>query len=494
MKFTNARVSPLAAALCISTYFYLPAAAQPELFERPIGVVIGFNHTPGPAEEALIRAAGGSVKHRYSIIPAIAASLPSGAVRSLENHPAVRVIDRDVLVRTFDEYSSVWGVTRIGAQAVHATSTTGLGAKVCVIDTGIDLSHPDLAGRYVGGYDLVHGTTLPLDDNGHGTHISGIIAAVLNGLGIVGVAPASGILAYKAFDASGTGPISNVIAAIDLCKQAGGNITNNSYGIAIDPGSLFKSAFDAANNSGILNLAAAGNAPSLSLTCGTVMYPARYDSVVAVAATDAADTVPVWSCRGPEVELAAPGADIYSTYPYSAYAFASGTSMAAPHAAGVAALVLDCGLTRDLNGDGRINNVDVRLWIQQTARDLAPAGRDPASGFGRIQADQAALNCTGSPPPVQPPIAPTGLTVTGANRNAIRLAWTDNASNENTFELWRCAGSNCTSFANHATLTAGSDRYSDVGISRLTIYSYKVRAVNSGGASAFSNVVSASSK
>ncbi len=470
-------------------------ASAAVLFGQPgppdrVSVIIGFNRQPGPGEQALVRSAGGVISHVYHIIPAIAATLPRQAVQPLANHPAVSIIEPDAPLYALDEYTAAWGVQKIAAKAVHDSGNKGNGVKVCIIDSGIDVNHPELSANYIGGYDFVNNDSDPNDDNGHGTHVAGTIAARLNSVGVVGVAPEAQILAYKILDASGSGTFSSAIAAIEACVNAGGKVTNNSYGASQDPGTQVKAAFDNAYNAGVLHVAAAGNATVF--TCNAVSYPARYDSVIAVAATGSNDAVASWSCRGPEVELAAPGVNVYSAYPDDTYATASGTSMASPHAAGLAALVFGCGLT-DLNSDGTVNNIDVRIRMQQTALDLGTAGRDTSYGFGRIQADKAALGCNVPPPPDTPPAGPSGLRATPGKTN-VRLAWTDNSNNETGFEIERCAGADCSSFARVASVSANTVTYNNVGLTRRTTYGYRVRAVNATGQSGYSNVVSVTTK
>ena len=468
--------------------------AQPGSGAERVRVIIGFNRPPGPAEQTLVRSAGGVVRHTYRIIPAIAAELPAQAVRALENHPLVSVIEPDVTLYAINEYNSSWGVVKIGAQTVHSNGNKGAAIRVCVIDSGIDVDHPDLAANYRAGWDFVNNDPDPSDDNGHGTHVAGIIAATLNNSGVVGVAPEAWIYAYKILDRNGSGSFSNAIAAIERCiTDAGsGAITNNSYGAGSDPGTLVKAAFDNAyNNYGLLHVGAAGNATAVS--CKQVSYPARYDSVIAVGATNSSDQVASWSCRGPEVELSAPGVSITSTYPNDTYASASGTSMAAPHVAGAAALVIK-GAPVDQNADGKVNQIDVRLCLQRTALDLGAAGRDTAYGYGRIRADLAVTACQSPPPPETPPNAPSNLTVTGTGRNYVNLRWQDNSTNETSFELERCQGSGCTNFALIATLGANTTSYTDSGLVRKTTYRYRIRARNSAGASAYSNEVTATTR
>ncbi|HUS07648.1 MAG TPA: S8 family serine peptidase [Bryobacteraceae bacterium] len=470
--------------------FAVNLLAQPRPDDR-VDVLVGFGSQPGPAEEALIRNLGGTVKRTFRIIPAIAANLPQRAVEALRNLPNV-VVEADAQLHALDEYTSVWGIQKIAAKAAHDGGNRGLGRKICVIDSGMDRNHSELFNRYAGGWDFVNNDNDPTDDNGHGTHVAGTIAAELNSLNIVGAAPDAQLLVYKILDAGGSGSFSNAIAAVERCQTDGGIITNNSYGASSDPGSLVKAAFDNAYNAGILHVAAAGNATLF--TCNSVSYPARYSSVIAVGATDSADAIAYFSCRGPEVELTAPGVNIYSTYPANTYATASGTSMAAPHVAGTAALVFNCGLV-DQNGDTKVNNIDVRLRLQQTALDLGTAGRDSSYGYGRVRADAATAGCSAPPPPPSaPPAGPTGLTANpGASGGSrfIGLVWTDNANNETGFKIERCQGSTCTDFSQIATVGANVTTYQNSGLSKNRTYSYRVRAYNSDGNSTYSNVASA---
>jgi subtilisin family serine protease len=467
--------------------------AQPGPPER-VKVLIGFNEQPGASEEALVRALGGTVKHTYRLIPALAATVPQSAIAGLSNHPAVSVIEPDARIFALgrDEYDSTWGVKKINAATVHDGGNRGAGIKVCVIDTGIDKTHPDLYLNYAGGYNFVTPGSEPIDDNGHGTHVAGTIVAMANGLGVIGVAPQARILAYKILDAEGYGYIGDATAALERCMADGGQISNHCYGSIGDPGEQARAVFALAANAGILHVGAAGNAESTA-TCNTVFYPAAYDSVVAVGATDSRDKAACFSCRGAELELAAPGVSIPSTYPGSAYGTGDGTSMAAPHVAGLAALIFGCGLV-DQNGDNLVDNADVRLRMQQTALDLGTAGRDTTFGFGRIRADVAAMNCTAAPPPAAIPDAPTGVRASGSTRTTVSLGWVDESDNETNFVVERCTGAGCGDFAVVATLPRGTSTYTSSGMRRLTTYGFRVKAINSAGSSAWSSTEASTTK
>jgi subtilisin len=209
-------------------------------------------------------------------------------------------------------------------------ATRGKGIKVAVLDTGIDFNHPDLATNYRGGVSFVPDETSPMDFNRHGSHCAGIIAAALNGVGVVGVAPAAYLYAVKVLSRGGSGNWSWLIAGLDWCMKNGIHIASMSLGGTAP--SAVQTMCDLAFARGVLLVAAAGN------SAGPVEHPARYGSVIAVSAIDGANVLASFSCRGPEIELCAPGVQVLSTVPGGGYARLSGTSMACPHVAGAAAL------------------------------------------------------------------------------------------------------------------------------------------------------------
>ncbi|MCH7594854.1 MAG: S8 family serine peptidase, partial [Chloroflexi bacterium] len=157
-------------------------------------VIITFAGPPSASDQAAVRGAGGEIKYTYTLINAIAASLPDQALEGLSKNPNITAIEPDITVYAVDaELDNAWGVKHIGAGTVHDLSNSGAGVKIAVIDSGIDYTHPDLDANYAGGYDFVNGDTDPMDDNGHGTHVAGTIAAEDNGTGVVGVAPGASI-------------------------------------------------------------------------------------------------------------------------------------------------------------------------------------------------------------------------------------------------------------------------------------------------------------
>lgn len=299
-----------------------------------------------------------------------------------------------------------WGVDRIDADLVWDTdgnlvidkgANTGSGIKVAIIDTGIDKDHPDLDGNLVDGVNFVkiRGKTIADqwdDDNGHGTHCAGIVAAVDNEIGVIGVAPEAYLYGVKVLDRGGSGYVSDVILGIEWSIEKEMDVISMSLSTTSDVQSLHD-ACDDAEAAGIVVVAAAGNSGDTDPD-SDVLYPAKYDSVIAVAATDYTDTRASWSSVGPEVELAAPGVAIYSTWKGGEYETKSGTSMACPHVAGTAALVLaapeDTARDSITNGDGEWTNEEVRAVLQATADDLGDPGWDKEYGYGLVDAEGAA--------------------------------------------------------------------------------------------------------
>ena len=347
-----------------------------------VPVIISFSHQPGPAEQALVRGAGGTIKYTYRLVRAIAATIPSAAIDGLERNPNVIAVDLDGIVHAIDaELDNTWGVKRTGAGFVHDGGNKGLGVKVAIIDSGIDYTHPDLDGNFMGGYDFVNDDNDPMDDNEHGTHVAGTVAAEDDGVGVVGMAPLASLYGVKVLNSNGSGYWSDIIAALQWCVDNFIQVTNNSYGSSSDPGVAVKDAFDNSYAKGIIHIASAGNSGNRKGKGDNVGYPARYASVMAVASTTSNDTRSSFSSTGPDVEIAAPGSSITSTKLGGGYVTFSGTSMASPHVAGAAALVIAAGMT---------NNEDVRLQLQMTADDLGDAGWDPLFGYGIVDADEAA--------------------------------------------------------------------------------------------------------
>lgn len=346
------------------------------------------------AIDDLIAGNGGKIINTVSIegkVISLVVDMPrtvvSTFVTQVQVNNEVRYVEPNMKFQTDlvpnDPYWSLqWGPQKIHADYAWNTTTGDPSVLVAVIDTGVDYSHGDLSSNYVAlGYDWVNKDNDPMDDNGHGTHVAGIVAAVMNNkAGIAGVAQVK-IMAEKGLDAGGWGTEDDLAKAIIHAVDQGADILSNSWG---GPESdLIHDAIKYAYNKGTLIVAAAGNSAS-----STKHYPAAYDEVIAVTATDQNDNPASFTTFGDWVEVAAPGVDIYSTisknhtlpvvYPYD---YLSGTSMATPHVSGTAALIWSQfpNVTRDW----------VRAKLRFTADDLGEPGFDKYYGYGRINARKA---------------------------------------------------------------------------------------------------------
>ncbi len=313
--------------------------------------------------------------------------------QALWNIPGVREVGLDGTVQAVkgpppwagpkkEEPATAWGVERIDADLVWDTNT-GTGIKVAVLDTGIDVDHPDLI--VTGGYNAVDPAASWDDDNGHGTHVAGIVAALKdtgeNTGAVTGVAPDASLYAVKVLSASGSGYVSDVVEGIYWAKDNGMQVINLSLGSTTDYSTLH-TAVDDVHAAGIVVVAAAGNEGNPPGKGDNMLYPARYSSVIAVGATNQADERPKWSSTGPDLELVAPGVDILSTWNDGGYESKSGTSMASPHVAGTVALMLAANSTLTPN--------DVRAILQASADDLGATGWDSKYGHGLVDAEESA--------------------------------------------------------------------------------------------------------
>lgn len=227
-----------------------------------------------------------------------------------------------------------WGVKQIRAPQAWKRST-GAKVKVGVIDTGIDFSHPDLQHSIGGGINLIHRHMLPIDENGHGTHISGTIAAATGRSGIKGVSPEASIYAVKAFDHNGTSFVSDIIRGIEWCVRNRINIINMSFGMKTRSTAL-EAAVLGAYHAGVIIVASSGNEGKK----GFVDYPARFPQTIAVGATTRDKKIAPFSNKGRQIDIYAPGERIYSTWLHGRYNELSGTSMATSHVSGTIALLL----------------------------------------------------------------------------------------------------------------------------------------------------------
>ena len=290
----------------------------------------------------------------------------SGEVKDLED----LIEDNEIEFIELEQDIKVLGdivpfnIKKVKADSVWNLSN-GSGVKVAILDTGIGV-HDDLA--IAGGVSFVDNNYF--DSNGHGTSVAGVIAALLNNEGLAGVSPDVSLYSVKIMQSS-TGDLSNAIAGIELAIDNNISIVSMSFGFN-SYSQIFKEVLQEAYNKDILLIAASGNNGQ-----DNILYPAKYDTVIAVGAVDSNDNLASFSSYGFEQELVAPGVDINSTSLNNQYFISSGTSLAAPHVAGVASLI------KSFNKS--LTNEQIRAKLRNDALDLGTIGKDDLYGYGMVQ-------------------------------------------------------------------------------------------------------------
>jgi len=343
-------------------------------------VLIGFYGRPNISN---LNIQEGEITKEFTLVNVVAARLPQQAILALSRNPQVRYIEPDHEITKFNQIVP-WGINRVFGQETYYFPTWQKVnidiISVAVLDTGIDRNHVDLP-NLRGGINTRDGTDWGSDGDGHGTHVAGIIAALDNDIGVVGMAPGIDLYAVKVLNDQGSGNTSHLIAGIEWAVNNNIQIINMSLGSSSYNQSL-KDSCDTAYEAGAILVAAAGNEGNNS--SNNVDYPARYASVIAVAASNENDGLASFSSVGPSVEFIAPGVNINSTMPGSEFGSYSGTSMASPHVAGAAALLW--------SADRSLGNVEVRQVLRNTAQDIGLTANQ--QGYGMVRADLAVAEVT----------------------------------------------------------------------------------------------------
>ncbi|KUP31693.1 S8 family peptidase [Bacillus halotolerans] len=352
-------------------------------------VIVVYKNTDG---KETVLDSDAEVEQQYQHLPAVAVTADPETVKEFKQDPDILYVENNVTFTAADNTDlkvlsenadtsdnfEQWNLEPIQVKQAWKEGLTGKNVKIAVIDSGIS-PHDDLS--ISGGYSAVSYTSSYKDDNGHGTHVAGIIGAKHNGYGIDGIAPEAQIYAVKALDQNGSGDLQGLLKGIDWSIANGMDIVNMSLGTSSDS-QILHDAMDKSYEKGVLLVAASGNEGNGK----PVNYPAAYSSVVAVSATDQHNQLAAFSTTGNQVEFSAPGTDITSTYLHQYYATGSGTSQATPHAAAMFALLKQ----RDPGN----TNVQLRALMQKNIVDLGITGRDQQFGYGLIrykaqQADKA---------------------------------------------------------------------------------------------------------
>ena len=415
------------------------SGAKPKAKAIPGELIVGFKEGVSDADRRqLLRRVGGAEKRRFvrirGALVGVSPSRRDAVLAELRADPLVRYAEPNYVLETTAVpndplYNRLWGLSNTGqfvngwpgtpdadadVDAAWSVTTGDPGVVVAVIDTGVDQAHPDLAANtwvnpgencagcrtdgvdndgngYVDdwrGWDFVNGDNNPADDQGHGTHVAGTIGAVGdNGVGVVGVNWNVRLMGLKFLGSDGSGTTADAVSAILYAAANGADVLNNSWAGGDFSQSLLE-AIQFADARDSLFVAAAGNDGMDNDAAPT--YPASYDvpNVLAVAASDSNDRHAFFSNFGKQsVDVSAPGVNIYSTWPGGSYQYASGTSMAAPHAAGIAALV-------EAAQPGA-SDVGVKTLLLRTADPIAALASMSASG-GRLNA-ASAVSCAGRP-------------------------------------------------------------------------------------------------
>lgn len=404
----------------------------------------------------------GEVKAISKSIKLVTAYLTPKAAEVLKKNTNVKLVVEDQILK-IQEQEQDWGIDKTRTPKAWAAGYSGKGIKIAVIDTGI-APHSDL--KVAGGINKVYDDISSYkDDDGHGTHVAGIIAAQNNTEGVVGVANEAELYAVKALHKGGWGFIPDIVGGIDWAIDHDMDIINMSLGIdasknprkqkimdeALEP---LKMAVDNAWKHGIFVVAAVGNASS-EKSRAPVAYPARFPNAIAVSAINQDYGLSWFSNAGAQVDFAAPGRNIKSTFLNNIYHVESGTSMAAPYVAGIIALYKQAY--------PKSTPAQILELMKENARDLGKAGKDDLFGYGLVQA------------PIGNPQAPTLQCIENVNKG-VKLKW--NAVEKAASYILK---------RNGAVIYQGSSlEYIDTKYTLNQVNKYEIKAVNSIGSSAAS--------
>lgn len=371
--------------------------------EEQIGVLVGFEETP---DRELIEQHGGSIYMEYELLNTLAVKISPRSAHELSLHPQISYVELDqpvyslaLEVAELDTGESLeveigglpgrqlvpWGVARVfgteGYPFQTWEKTTGNGIGIAILDTGIYRDHEDIEPAQGVNFSPNPDPRLDyeyFDENGHGTHVAGIISALDNEIGVVGISHGSDLHAVKILDENGLGTVSSVVDGIMWAIEEEVPVINMSL-YSSNYSRTLDQICGLAYEEGHLLVAAAGNLGNERGRGTNVSYPAAYDSVIAVGASNEKNERADFSSTGPQLELIAPGDDIWSTWTANNYKLYSGTSMASLHVAGAAALAWSMV--------PELSNEEIRTLLQLTAENLQLSPEH--QGYGLVRADHA---------------------------------------------------------------------------------------------------------
>ncbi|MGE7905330.1 S8 family serine peptidase [Peribacillus sp. NPDC094092] len=352
---------------------YQPNAASAEETPQSDGVIVKYKETDDEPINELIEK-----------VEVPKGETTDNVIEELEEQKNVEYAEPNYLFKKMESpndpaYIDQWHHKRLGTSAAWTKTMGSKELIVAIIDDGIDRNHEDLKGKIVNAYDTIKNRKHIVPKGAHGTHIAGIIAgSANNGIGGTGVAPNVKLMPINVFDGE-YADTADIIEAIHYAVQQKANIINMSLGDTSYSEALNK-AVQEAYKKGVLIVAAAGNEGDMGKKVQRV-YPAAFSHVISVAATDSRDRRPSYSNYHSTVDIAAPGDDILSTLPYGRYGWMSGTSMATPMVAGVAALIW--------SNEPKLNKTEVEYRLYDSAVDLGAKGKDIYYGNGRVNAKKA---------------------------------------------------------------------------------------------------------
>lgn len=342
---------------------------------------------PGADIDKIVSEVGGTIIETLPQISVIRIKLApkvsiAEAIKTLEKFKEVEYAEPNGicymdLIPNDSHYGSQWAPQLTGAESAWDKTTGAAGVIIAITDTGVDGTHPDFEGKVIGGWDTYYDVVIPpgtdSSGNSHGTHCAGIAAAVGdNGLGMAGVAWGSKIMPVKICkDDNTSASWSDMAQAFMWAADHGADIISCSFG-----GPYYSQTMKDATDYAVIDMGCAMFVSMGNDSINKIAYPAGYQSVIAVGATDAHDEIASFSTTGDHMSVCAPGVEIYSTIHGSAYDYYSGTSMACPFAAGAAALVLS--IYPGMSPEG------VKTQLEDTAFDLGSTGFDSTYGYGRV--------------------------------------------------------------------------------------------------------------